>query len=190
MEVGKTLRAVGANGHGYEETVSDAADYIHVVKPIAQDPIGQDEDSNRALRHFADEEELTSLVVVKAPDRAESVVRAWVAADSATVRLIAEARAIARTSSTVLVRGESGTGKDLLTWILHALSPRADRPLVRVDCASLPPDLTESELFGHELGSPVFASGSFGRLEMAAGELSSSMKSTHSAFPRKRNCCV
>jgi transcriptional regulator with PAS, ATPase and Fis domain len=87
-----------------------------------------------------------------------------VAADAATMRVIQEARSIARTLSTVLIRGESGTGKNLLAWILHALSPRADRPLVRVDCASLPPDLTESELFGQE-----FISGRHGRLEMAAG---------------------
>jgi transcriptional regulator with PAS, ATPase and Fis domain len=80
------------------------------------------------------------------------------------VRLIQEARSIARTSSTVLIRGESGTGKDLLAWVLHSLSARADRPIVHVDCGSLPPDLTEIELFGDELNS-----GHFGRLEMAAG---------------------
>ncbi|HWR16168.1 MAG TPA: sigma-54 dependent transcriptional regulator [Terriglobales bacterium] len=92
------------------------------------------------------------------------ILRAWVAADSATVRLIQEARSIARTSSTVLIRGESGSGKDLLAWILHALSSRADRPFVRVDCASLPPELIESELFGQEL-----VAGHFGRIETAAG---------------------
>ncbi|HVZ19248.1 MAG TPA: sigma-54 dependent transcriptional regulator [Terriglobales bacterium] len=87
------------------------------------------------------------------------------AADASSVRLIQEARSIARTSSSVLIRGESGAGKDLLAWMLHALSLRADRPLVRVDCASLPPDLIECELFGYEQG--LTSSG--GRMELAAG---------------------
>jgi transcriptional regulator with PAS, ATPase and Fis domain len=161
LEVGKTLRTLGAHG-GYEETVGNAADYIPVV--------AQDQEHRDAQHALADEEALTSAIAAaQAADRTESVLRAWIAADPATVRLIHEARSIARTSSTVLVRGEAGTGKDLLAWILHALSPRADRPFVRIDCAGLPPDLTESELFGHEQGLLTLASGCFGRLEMAAG---------------------
>lgn len=166
MEVGKALRTLGTNGHGYEKTVGSTADYITVAT-------GQESQKHHHAQHaLADEEEVVSSVAAaSAPviDRTESVLRAWIAADPATVRLIQEARSIARTSSTVLVRGEAGTGKDLLAWILHALSPRADRPFVRIDCASLPPDLTESELFGHEQGLLAPASGYFGRLETAAG---------------------
>lgn len=162
MEVSKTVRTYGINGHGYEKAVGATADYVTVTQEEHHLP-------HHALK---DEESLASSAaaegnVLRMPDptdRAESILRAWVATDAATTRLIQEARSIARTSSTVLIRGESGTGKDLLAWVLHALSPRTDRPLVRVDCASLPPDLVESELFGHEL-----VSGRFGRLEMAAG---------------------
>jgi transcriptional regulator with PAS, ATPase and Fis domain len=161
LEVGKTLRTHGTNGHGYKEAVARSTDYLSV-----------DEEDNQSQHAFEKQEEVaatkTSAVILPI-DRAESVLQAWIAADPATVRLIQEARSIARTSSTVLVRGEAGTGKDLLAWILHALSPRAGRPFVRIDCASLPPDLTETELFGHEQEQLASASGYFGRLEMAAG---------------------
>jgi transcriptional regulator with PAS, ATPase and Fis domain len=164
LEVGKTLRTLGINAHGYEKTVGGTADYVSVAS-------GEESQKHHHAQHaLADEEALTSsAAAAPAIDRTQSVLRAWIAADPATVRLIQEARSIARTASTVLVRGEAGNGKDLLAWILHALSPRADRPFVRIDCASLPPDLTESELFGHEQGLLAPASGYFGRLEMAAG---------------------
>jgi DNA-binding NtrC family response regulator len=54
---------------------------------------------------------------------------------------------------TVLVLGETGTGKDVIARLLHALSARRDKPFVHVDCASLPKDLIEAELFGHEKGA-------------------------------------
>jgi len=54
---------------------------------------------------------------------------------------------------TVLIHGETGTGKDVAARLLHALCPNNDRPFVHVDCASLPSELIESELFGHEKGS-------------------------------------
>ena len=84
-----------------------------------------------------------------------------------SVRLIHEARSIARTASAVLIRGEAGTGKDLLAWILHALNPRFNQPLVRIDCASLPPDVVEAELFGTEHG--VVPINQTGRRDFAFG---------------------
>jgi transcriptional regulator with GAF, ATPase, and Fis domain len=61
--------------------------------------------------------------------------------------------AVARYAVTVLVRGESGVGKDVVTRRIHALSPRASRPLLAVNCAALPENLVESVLFGHERGA-------------------------------------
>ena len=60
---------------------------------------------------------------------------------------------VAPTDATVLITGENGTGKELVVKALHAGSPRRNRPLVEVNCAAIPRDLVESELFGHEKGS-------------------------------------
>ena len=60
---------------------------------------------------------------------------------------------VAPTQATVLISGESGTGKEVVAQILHQNSPRAQGPLIKVNCAALPENLLESELFGHEKGS-------------------------------------
>jgi len=71
----------------------------------------------------------------------------------AMARLSESLRRIAAVNSTVLLQGESGTGKELVARALHAMSARADGPFVPVNCASLSPELIESELFGHAKGA-------------------------------------
>jgi len=68
-------------------------------------------------------------------------------------RLVAEVRQVADTDATVLVIGETGTGKELVARAIHGGSARHDRPLVRVNCAAVPATLIESEFFGHEKGA-------------------------------------
>ncbi len=92
----------------------------------------------------------------------------WVAADPKSERLLEQAKKVAAGGSTVLIRGESGTGKDLLASLIHYLGPGRNEPLVKIDCASLPLELVESELFGYERGAFTGATGSKrGRLETA-----------------------
>ncbi len=77
---------------------------------------------------------------------------------------------IAPSDTTVLVLGETGTGKELVARAIHGLSPRKDRALVKVNCATLPSNLIESELFGHEKGAFTGAHArQLGRFEVANG---------------------
>ena len=80
-------------------------------------------------------------------------------------------RKVARTSSTVLIQSESGTGKELLAHALHSLSARAGMPFVKLNCASIPETLLESEIFGYEPGAFTGAKkgGHAGRFEQADG---------------------
>jgi DNA-binding NtrC family response regulator len=92
----------------------------------------------------------------------------WIAHDPASQHVLEMARKVAETSTTILITGESGTGKDQLARLIHELGPRRDAPYLKIDCASLPQELVESELFGHERGAFTGAvERKLGRLEMA-----------------------
>ena len=99
------------------------------------------------------------------------VEHAEIVGQSAVMRkVLAQAEQVARTGSMVLLLGETGTGKELLARSIHGMSSRKDRPLVTVNCASLPPTLIESELFGREKGAYTGAlTRMVGRFEMADG---------------------
>jgi DNA-binding NtrC family response regulator len=85
-------------------------------------------------------------------------------------RVLDTVRQVAPTPSTVLVRGESGVGKELIARAIHHASPRAGKAFVRVNCAALAPGVLESELFGHEKGSFTGAlARKLGRFELADG---------------------
>jgi DNA-binding NtrC family response regulator len=85
----------------------------------------------------------------------------WVSQDPTSLRLLELAQKVAPTGTTLLIVGESGAGKDYLARLIHEIGPRRDAPFLKIDCASLPPHLVESELFGHER-----VERKLGRLEM------------------------
>jgi DNA-binding NtrC family response regulator len=77
----------------------------------------------------------------------------WISEDPASLRLLELAQKVAAAPTTLLITGDSGTGKDHLARFIHEIGPRRDAPFLKIDCASLPPQLVESELFGHERGA-------------------------------------
>jgi len=104
------------------------------------------------------------------PAKTGEVLPGIVGTTAVMQRMARTVRLLAPSDLNVLVTGETGTGKELVARALHRLSPRADRPFVAVNCGSIPRDLIESELFGHERGAFTGAVGSrAGLFEQAAG---------------------
>ncbi|MGH9690315.1 MAG: sigma-54 interaction domain-containing protein [Candidatus Acidiferrales bacterium] len=94
----------------------------------------------------------------------------WVASDPASLVVLEIAKKLAGTATTLMITGESGTGKDQLARWIHEHSSRYNAPFLKIDCSSLPSELVESELFGHERGAFTGAvARKPGRLEMAEG---------------------
>ena len=89
---------------------------------------------------------------------------------AALADVLAKVRRVAPTDATVLISGETGTGKELIARAIHSTSRRRDRPLIKINCAALPAGLVESELFGHEKGAFTGAIARHtGRFELADG---------------------
>ena len=84
--------------------------------------------------------------------------------------MLDDVRRVAPTDASVLITGETGTGKELIARAIHSTSKRADKPFIKVNCGALPTGLVESELFGHEKGAFTGAiARRIGRFELADG---------------------
>jgi len=144
-----------------------AGAYDYISKPLDLDEL--DVIIKKALETVRLKKEVSLL----RKERFERFNIEYVAADSPIMREVEEQieKIALHDSGTVLIQGESGTGKELVATSIHYKSPRADKPFVVVNCAAIPKELVESELFGYESGAFTGAArhGKIGKFEMAEG---------------------
>jgi two-component system nitrogen regulation response regulator NtrX len=143
-----------------EGTIATA---VQALKRGAFDFIEKPVDPEHLLRVLAQAAQLTQLRRSSAP--ADDDDLGMIGQSPAIAALIADIRRVAPSQAKVLITGENGSGKDLVAEAIHRLSRRADKPFVKLNCAAIPKDLVESELFGHEKGAFT------GALQRKAGRL-------------------
>ena len=159
------LTAHGTVDNAVEALKTGAFDYI--TKPFDQQEVRTVVRKALRTRDLAAVEASREHVAAES----DSTQRFGIIGTSAGIReLYAIIDRVADTPTTVLITGESGTGKELVARALHENSVRANRPFIKVNCAAIPRDLMESELFGYERGAFTGAVGSKpGRFELASG---------------------
>ncbi|MDR3682027.1 MAG: sigma-54 dependent transcriptional regulator [Flavipsychrobacter sp.] len=153
------------SGHGNIETAVDA------VKKGAFDYISKPPDLNRLLITIRNAMDKKSLVAETKQLR-KRIIRGYemIGASAAIQKIKETIKKVAPTDARVLITGQNGVGKELVAREIHELSSRAAGPMVEVNCAAIPSELIESELFGHEKGSFTSAiKQRIGKFEQASG---------------------
>jgi nitrogen regulation protein NR(I) len=158
------LTAHGTVDNAVEALKTGAFDYI--TKPFDQSEVKAVVRKALRTRTLASAE-----ITADATASADSQARYGIIGESRAIQeLYAVIERVADTPTTVLLTGESGTGKELVARALHVNCSRRDKPYIRVNCAAIPKDLMESELFGYERGAFTGAVASKpGRFELASG---------------------
>jgi len=156
------MSAFATIDHAVEAMRNGAFDFI--AKPFDLDDLERRVD--RAVEHAR-----TRTEVSEPPARVSGIADGFVVANSQSMRdAVGTAKRVADIRSTVLLTGETGTGKEVIAELIHANSPRASGPFIKVNCAALPETLLESELFGHERGAFTGAERQrIGHFEQASG---------------------
>ena len=147
------LQVVMMSGHGSIEAAVKATKigaYDFVEKPLSLEKLLLS--INNALEYYRLEEEVNLL---KERERDKYHITGN---SRAILELKEQIKIVAPTNAWVLISGENGTGKELVAHTIHLLSRRSHKPIVEVNCAAIPEDLIESELFGHEKGAFTGAS--------------------------------
>lgn len=152
MALKPDTKVIVASGHGARESALDAiarGAYDFYQKPIDIGALGLI--VRRAFNLRAIEEENRRLVASSSADK--TVLGRMITGAPEMVKVARTIERVAKTSVSVMLLGASGTGKELLAQGLHDASDRADGPFVAINCAAIPENLLESELFGHEKGA-------------------------------------
>ena len=165
MKLNPHPQVIMMSGHGTIESAVKATKlgaYDFIEKPLSLEKVILT--INNALNQSRLEQEI-SLLKQKTRDRYQ------ITGDSPAIRLLKEQiRIVAPTDAWVLIKGENGTGKELVAHTIHRLSKRSHKPMVEVNCAAIPEELIESELFGHEkgafTGATVMKKGKFDQAHM------------------------
>ncbi|MEE4206437.1 MAG: PEP-CTERM-box response regulator transcription factor [Erythrobacter sp.] len=152
MALKPDTKVIVASGHGARESALQAIDrgaYDFYQKPVDIDQLGLI--VRRAFNLHAIEQENRRLVASSGEEK--TVLGRLITGAPEMVKVARTIERVARTSVSVMLLGASGTGKELLAKGLHDASDRADGPFIAINCAAIPENLLESELFGHEKGA-------------------------------------
>ncbi|QHS60237.1 sigma-54-dependent transcriptional regulator [Chitinophaga agri] len=164
-EINTDVPIIMVSGHGNIDTAVDA------VKKGAYDYISKPPDLNRLLITLRNAMDKSNLVTeTKTLRRKVNKTQEMIGTSAPILKIKETIEKVAATDARVLVTGENGVGKELVARWLHELSNRAAGPIVEVNCAAIPSELIESELFGHEKGSFTSAvKQRIGKFEQANG---------------------
>lgn len=158
----KVIVLTGQNDQANALRAIDMGAYDFFAKPFEPEILGLT--IERAFRLYELQQENRRLRAVQQPDALGSLITR----DPEMLRICRTIEKVAASNATVLLLGESGTGKELLARGLHAASPRSDERFVAINCAAIPENLLESELFGYEKGAFTGAAKSTpGKIETA-----------------------